>query len=502
MTFEIRGYEIIQDNRVPDGDIQELLWPYVGYAKTTEDVEKARSVVEKYFQEQGYVRTMVSIPQQSLDDGIVRLDVIETKIARVKVTGNRYYTKKMLLQELPSIAPGQVMRVKDVKKDFGQLARNPNLKVKLGLLPSRKSGEDTIELKVEDQLPLHGEVKLDNRSSHDTSNLRLSAMVRYDNLWQKNHSVSLQAQVSPEETDEVRVISGSYVMPGFADVSDLFVFYAVWSDSKTATGGELNVVGKGNIFGARYIRPLPGLPGEKRFAHNLTFGVDYKNFDEQINFSDGGVDPIVTPVTYAPLSVNYGASLKDDHGVTLLSLGLSGAIRGLVTEQQEFSEKNYKSRGNYLAMKASLERHQQLSENYRLNLKLEGQLASEPLISNEQYSTGGMDSVHGYKESEASGDNSIYGRVKLSGPELVEFFGEKKRYTGVPSLLYEYAALQLKEPLEGQEKNVELSGLGLIVQGQLREHVKYRLDWGIALSETNNTDSGTHRGYFSLSYEF
>ncbi len=289
MTFEIRGYEIIQDNRLPDGDIQELLWPYVGHAKTTEDVEKARSVVEKYFQEQGYVRTMVSIPQQSLDDGIVRLDVIETKIARVKVTGNRYYTKEMLMRELPSIAPGQVLKVEDVERDFGKLSRNPNIKVKMGLAPSRKAGEDTIELKIEDELPLNGSIKLDNRSSHSTSDLRLDAMVRYDNLWQKKHSISLKAQISPENTDEVRVISSSYVMPGFAEVPDLFVFYAVWSDSEAATGGELNVVGKGNIFGARYVRPLPGLPGGKRFAHNLTLGVDYKDFDEQIKFSNGAM---------------------------------------------------------------------------------------------------------------------------------------------------------------------------------------------------------------------
>lgn len=499
MTFEIRGYEITQNELLPDGDIQELLWPYIGYAKTAEDVEEARTAVEKYFQQQGYLRTMVSIPQQTLESRIVRLEVVETKITRVKVTGNRYYTKKMLLRELPSIAPGQVMRIEDVKRDFGQLSRNPNLKVKLGLLPSRKSGEDTIELKVEDQLPLHGEVKLDNRSSHDTSNLRLSAMVRYDNLWQKNHSVSLQTQLSPEKTDEVRVISGSYVMPRTLDPSQLFVFYAVWSDSLSETGGDINVIGKGNIYGFRYVRPLSGY---RDYAHNLTFGVDYKDFDETVDFSDGSEDPILTPVTYVPLSVTYGASLKGGHGVTLFNIGLAGTIRGLVSEQEEFAEKNYHSRGNYLALDASLERRQNLPGDLQLNLKAETQLASEPLISNEQYISGGMDSVHGYKESEASGDNAVYASAELVGPDLLKLFKNEFNASTIPSLIYEYANLQLKEPLEGQEKTVELNGLGLIVQGRIREHVKYRLDWGLALTDTAKTDSGTQRGYFSLSYEF
>ena len=499
MTFEIRGYEIVQNDRIPDGDIQELLWPYIGYAKSTEEIEQARAEVEKYFQQQGFIRTMVSIPQQTLDSGIVRLDVVETKIARVKVTGNRFYTKEMLLHELPSIAPGQVMQVSRVKEDFGRLARNPNLKVKLGLVPSRKNGEDTIELKVEDQLPLHGKVELNNRSSHDTSSLRLSAMVRYDNLWQKNHSASLQAQVSPENTDEVRVISGSYVMPRALDPSQLLVFYAVWSDSQTATGGDINVIGKGNIYGARYVRPLTGY---KDYAHNLTFGIDYKNFDETIDFSAGSDDPIITPVSYVPVSLNYGASLKDKSGITLLSAGLSGTIRGLGSQQDEFAEKNYKSRGNYLILNTSLERKQPLPQGFQINLKIKEQWASEPLIANEQFIAGGMDSVHGYKESEASGDNAFYASSELVGPELVTLLDQKRPYSTVPALIYEYAKLQLKEPLAGQDKRVELNGLGLMVKGQFRENLKYRLDWGLALSDTGKTDSGTQHVYFNLAYEF
>jgi len=499
MTFEIRGYEITQNELIPDGDIQELLWPYIGHTRTTEDVEKARAEVEKYFQQQGYLRVMVNIPEQTLESGIVRLEVLDSKVGRVQVTGNRYYTKEMLLRELPSITPGQVLNVADINNDFGKIARNPNLKIKLGLVPGRKPGEDTVQLEVEDKLPLHGRIELNNHASHDTSNLRLSGMIRYDNLWQKNHSISLQAQTSPENTDEVQVVSSSYVMPSSWDPEQLFVFYAVWSNSESSTGGDINVVGKGNILGARYIQPLSGT---KNYAHNLTIGVDYKKFDETVDFSDGSEDPIVTPISYVPISLNYGSSLRGETGFTLFSSGITATVRGLGAEQKEFATKNYQSRGNYLRFNASVERRQQLPASMHLNLKLQGQLASEPLISNEQFSAGGVDSVHGYKESEASGDNAFAASVELVGPELFKLAGCDYRATATPRLIYEHSSIELIEPLPGQDEHISLNGLGAAVQGQLREGLEYRFDWGLALSETGKTDSGTQRVYFSLVYQF
>ena len=49
-------------------------------------------------------------------------------------------------------------------------------------------------------------------------------------------------------------------------------------------------------------------------------------------------------------------------------------------------------------------------------MKLDGQIASEPLVDNEEYSAGGMENVRGYLESEAMGDNALHGTVEVSFP--------------------------------------------------------------------------------------
>ena len=79
------------------------------------------------------------------------------------------------------------------------------------LRPGKTPGTVEVDLKVKDELPLHGSLELNDRYSTDTSRLRLSAMLRYDNLWQKEHSFSLQYQTAPEKPGEVKVWSGTYL---------------------------------------------------------------------------------------------------------------------------------------------------------------------------------------------------------------------------------------------------------------------------------------------------
>jgi len=59
------------------------------------------------------------------------------------------------------------------------------------------------------------------------------------------------------------------------------------------------VIGKGNIVGARYGTPLKG---SETYSHSLSFGIDYKSFDESVRL---GVASIVTPIDYTQLVVQY-----------------------------------------------------------------------------------------------------------------------------------------------------------------------------------------------------
>ena len=492
VTFDIKEY-LIEGNRILHDDLLlKVVTSYLGSAKTARDVEAARSAVEKIYHQRGYPTTLVNIPRQSIEGGVVRLEVIESKIRRVRVKGNRYFTRERLLKDMPAFRPGEVLYLPAVKQQLARVNRNPDLKVAPKLMPGKQLGTIDIEFHVKDKLPLHGGLELNNRSTHDTTDLRLNAMLSYDNLWQREHSLSGQFQTSPEDTEEVKLITASYSLPSFWGDEHMMVLYGLLSDSDTATAENIQVIGKGYIVGMRYLANLEPL---ESYLHSLVFGLDYKDFDEDIEGEE-------IPISYLPMSIAYSATIPDKTGETGFSIGLNVAFRALGSDIEEFQEKRSGSQANFFYGIASLQRRQRLGAGWHLTAGVDGQLANQPLISNEQYIAGGMDSVRGYMESESTGDNAIHGTIELSSPDLGAAVGIGKFLELTPYLFYDAAALQTKDPLPGEDENITLQGVGGGVRGYLLKYIEYEVDWGLALEDTDQTAAGDHMVHFKAAFKF
>ncbi len=498
VTFSIRNFMVTGNTLLKPREIQELLIPYIGTGKTVDDVEKARSALEKLYHDKGYPSVLVNIPEQTIEDGIVMLQVVESRIGRVRVKGNRYFTREKILSDLPCLQPGAILYLPDLKRELAMVNRNPDLSVAPQLRPGRDPGTIDVILLVKDHLPLHGSLELNNRASPDTTDLRLNGEISYDNLWQKEHSVSLQYQVSPEDTSEVEVVAASYVMPAPWDRERYMVFYGIMSDSNTAFGQGFQVTGKGNILGIRYIIPLPAMD---QYIHSINLGLDYKDFDEELVTGPGG-ESVLTPIKYMPASVSYSATLFDPWGQTHFSAGLNMGIRGLAGRQQDFEIKRYRAKANYILTTLGVERHQKLPFRLGLFIKLDGQIADSPLISNEQYMAGGMTSVRGYLESEIAGDDAFHLTAELLGPELVNlpFLGRDSSLQ--PYIFYDRADLWLQDALPGQDNFRSISGIGGGIKGGLLGHLDYELSYGYALDQGDPTDQGDSRINFLIKAHF
>jgi hemolysin activation/secretion protein len=143
-----------------------------------------------------------------------------------------------------------------VQKELVQLnAGSSDRRITPVLRPGRYPGTLEAELKVDDKLPVHGSLEVNNRYSRDTTRTRVTATVSYDNLWQRQHSASIGYQTAPENTDDVTVLFGTY-SARLSTSPWLVSGYYVDSDTDVATVGTLGVLGKGQIAGLRFIRPV------------------------------------------------------------------------------------------------------------------------------------------------------------------------------------------------------------------------------------------------------
>lgn len=493
-AFDVFEYRVEGNSVLSPLAIERAVYPHLGEKRHISDVEAARAALEKAYRDAGYSTVVVDVPVQKVDEGVVVLRVIEGKVERARVTGSRYYSRGRILEGTGALAEGEVPFFPALQADLGQLNTSPDRRVTPLLRPGSLPGATELELKVDDRLPLHGGLELNNRYSPNTTHTRLSANVRYDNLFQRQHSVGLQLQVSPEQTDEVRVLFANYAMPLRESGGTLYGYF-VASDSNVAAIGGVTVLGKGQIAGLRAGWPLASRSG---WSQSLTLGVDQKRFEDVV--TQPGTPGFQTPIHYLPFSLDYAAFRQDSRSSSRGSLGLVFSFRGVGNDPSEFADKRFKAQPNFLLLRWGAEHTHALGKSYSLTLRAEGQLADQPLISNEQFFAGGIASVRGYLEAEVIGDAGVRLSSELRGPSLARgggWLGEAR-----PLVFLEGAYLHVQDPLPEQQDSFNISSAGFGLRAKAGEGFDLWLNVAWPFRTTVYTNRHEARGQFVGSYRF
>lgn len=491
--FDVLEYRVEGATLLPVIVVEKAVYPHLGEKKNINDVEKARESLEKAYHASGYLTVLVNIPQQKVDGGVVTLAVTEAPVDRLRVVESRYFSLSAIKAGVPELSEGNVPHFPQMQEELAALNRSGDRRITPVLRPGKTPGTVDVDLKVQDKLPFHGSVETNNRYSQDTTPNRVNASLRWDNLWDRQHSLGITLQAVPENPNESRVFSANYTAPLAS--GNYLAFYAVKSDSDVAAVGTLNVVGRGTILGARYIIPLRGEDG---FFHTATVGVDYKNFDQAVNLiGSGGFN---TPIAYMPFTLAWEGSWSGDTRSSKLGLAFNFHLRNLGGDEQQFADKRFKGRPGYSFVRGSASHDERLPGGWGVGARATWQLAGQALISNEQFSIGGVDTVRGYLESAASGDAGITLGLEASSPNFGKRLSESLDSAQLVAF-YDSGLARVIDPITATDFfNISGAGLGLRMKGW--GGVSASFDWAVALQDLNAIKRGDSRMYFKLGYEW
>jgi len=472
-SFDILEIQVEGNSVLRAADIERAVRRFLGPQRHFSDVEGARRSLEDLYQKRGYQTVFVDIPEQRVSGGIVRLHVLEGTVGRERVLGSRYYELGEIRSRVPELAPGTVPDFNRMQGELAQANKLPDRQVSPILTPGRTPGTVDVDLSVKDQLPLHADLEVDNHASPFTRAERVNGAIHYDNLWQRHHSIALNYQVAPQAPSEADVLYGTYLWR-FADSDDAVTIYGIRSNSNIAIVGSSTILGKATIYGARWIRPV-GLDatGASGVFQSLTIGLDRKDFGQtNINALTGSID-VLPPITYTPLLLSYSASIAGESRTAQFSLGPTTAPRGLFgNSDAQFRGRRVLGSASYIAWKFDGSVEQWLGRKWSAFLRAQGQWTADPLIPNEQFVTGGADSVRGYRESEAAADTGEQSTFEFRWYPLGRP-GADGRKLAYLAAFYDQAGLRMVDAQGSQAHGYSLAsaGLGLHAEGWHGFHV-------------------------------
>lgn len=514
----IREYRVAGVTRLPRLEVEKAVYPYLGPGRTSDDVEAARAALEKAYHDSGYQTVAVQVPVQSGRRGIIVLQAVEQKVGRLRVRGARYFSPERIKSQAPSMAEGSVPNLNEVQRDIMALNQWQDRRVSPDLKPGALPETVDIDLNVQDSLPLHGSLELNNRYSPDTTELRLNGSVSYTNLWQAGHTAGFSFQIAPERIEDAEVYSAFYLAP-VPNVQGLsLMVLGTKQNSDVSTLGGSAVAGRGTIVGGRANITLPGA---KSFFHSLSTGLDYKDFDEDVALGD---DLFSTPIDYYPLVTSYAATWLRPSGMTELNLAATVGLRGLGGDWLEYDNKRFDARGSWMHVRGDIAHTQEWQNGVQAYLKVQGQAATQPLINSEQFAGGGLGTVRGYLESETLGDNALVGTLEVRTPPLGRRRGTASSAKGSVTSSTEAEAastpaespksewrlhafvdagtLTLNDALPEQEDTFELASVGVGTRFELWDHFNGSLDVAFPLIGQTSTEEGDWRLTFRLWTEF
>jgi hemolysin activation/secretion protein len=505
--FAIDEYRVLGNSVLPPLEIEQVLYPQLGADKSIDDVEQVRTLLENHYHERGYGTVFVDIPEQDVAEGVVRLQVTEGKLAHTRIAGAKYFSGRQIRDALPEAKPDTVPHVPTLQTELSLLnAETSDRTVTPVLKAGTTPGTVDLALNVQDELPLHASLEMNNDYSSDTSKLRAIASLSYDNLFGRLDSLSMQYQFSPENTDEVAVWAGSYTARLTSAGTRLSFFY-IDSDSNIATvgdgGSSVSILGKGKIYGARLISPLVSTA---EASHTLIAGVEYKDFTESV-FSE---DLLLTPISYANFSVGHSSMWRAAKQQWGFGTTANFGIRGLGNDPKEFQVKRYKGVPNYFLLRSDAQFNSALPGNLMLRWRAAAQYAVDSIISNEQFSIAGADGTRGYLEAEALGDTGIKTSVELGSPHWSWF---QDRLQGDVFAFFDYGRMSRTNPLrDGDPQSptfgqllepvtITLRSTGVGFNVMAFHNITGSLVWAYALADApdeSGTRSGDSRIHFNV----
>jgi len=488
--FYIKEYRVDGAKRLKPLEVEEAVYPFLGPGRTAGDVEQARQALEKVYHDKGFQTVSVVVPPQDPRRGIIRLQIAESKVGRLRVKGSDWFLPSRIKEEVPSVAEGTVPNLTRFGYELNAANRMADRGIVPVLRPGVEPGTVDIDLNVEDKSPLHGSLELNNRYSANTSSLRLNGGLSYSNLFQLGHTLGGNFQIAPEDLDDAQVYSG-YYLARVAEKTSLML-QGTKQNSDISTLGGAAVSGRGEIIG---LHALFDLPITKGFYQTVNLGVDYKQFDEDIVV---GSDTISSPIEYYPFSANYSANWLEDNSFTDLNLSLNFHLRGMGSDADDFNDKRIKASGSFLYLRADASHTHDLSNGSQVFGKLQGQASTSPLINSEQIAGGGLGNVRGYLEATALGDNGLFGTFEFRSPS---FFGKPTLSTKAENewrfhAFADVGVVGIYEALPGQDSESWFSSVGIGTRADIRKHYHGSLDVGVPLVEQGETKPGDVRVTF------
>ena len=498
--FEIKRFEVAGADKVPADRLAAALAPFTGPSRRFSDIESAVQAVREVYAEASITAVQVLIPEQTLEGGVVKLQVEELQVARIEIEGAQSRSRDNILRAVPGLSQGATPVDTDLSAQLRLANENPGRQMQV-TFRTEDDGSLTGVLRVADRSPWTTQLSLDNTGSATTGKYRAGLAVQHANLLDRDIVAAGQVQTSPGHVDDVKV--------GFLNLrAPLYplglMLDATWVHSSVDSGTVKTSAGDyllSSIGRSTSLRVTRLLPRWGAVDQRLSLGQDWRLIDSQVTSTAGGPS-LVPSLELRPVTLSYSLNWREDassaFGQASVSHNLPAGGRSAPSAVEE-SRKGAKP--NYTVVRLSAGFATAVGA-WTLNTQWNGQWTDDALVSAEQFSIGGEGSIRGFNGRVASADKGQRLGLELQSPVKTMKLGAAGTVAAAWAVFAEAGEVRRNLPQTGEKVRTALAGAGLGLRITWSERLALRADLGVVTRGDGLAARGDRVLHLNLSYAF
>ncbi len=421
---QVRAFEFEGSTVFTQDELAGVVAPWAGRAISSEELLDAVEAVTAFYIRHGYVTSGAVVPDQGVDDGVVRIQVVEGGLGDVRVEGTRHFRSGFFRSRL--LRAGRApLNVRSLEEELQLLQRDRWVsQVRARLIPGEVRGESLLLLSVDEARPYALALVAANDESPAIGAEGGIFSLDVANLLGRGDVLTGVVHV----TEGLREYDAFYEVPltaagtrlrlAFQDSNGLVVespFDVLEIQSDTRTYG---ISLRHPFYRSPSAELWLGLLGEWRDSETRWDPLGLGN--ECVQFQPGVVDctPVVSVLrTVADWTHRSTRDVIAARSTLSVGLDILGATTSVVPRGAD---------GEFVAWLGQAQWAHRLFESVWPSeslARLDVQVADDPLLVMEKIAVGGIESVRGYRENELVRDNAVVGSVEFRVPVWREPLG-------------------------------------------------------------------------------
>lgn len=163
-TLLVQKIRVNGSTFLPPKVLEAMCKPYEKRKLTLEELDKLIATLNHGYWDKGYATTQAYLPPQEVENGVLEIQVQEGRVGQLRIKGNRFYHKSLLLNET-GLSSGQLLNLKALQDNINRANQNNNNRfvLKASLAAGKESGETDVELRVAEKQPWQITPSFDNQ---------------------------------------------------------------------------------------------------------------------------------------------------------------------------------------------------------------------------------------------------------------------------------------------------------------------------------------------------